>query len=54
MMVMMAIMVMMMVMKMMTGDDVLLWLKARTSKLMDLCLSAALVFTWLNDLGQVT
>ena len=37
-----------------TGDDVLLWLKARTSKLMDLCLNASLVFTWLNDIGQVT
>ena len=53
-MAMMAIMVMMMVMKMMTGDDVLLWLKARTSKLMGLCLNASLVFTWLNDIGQVT
>ena len=54
-MVMMVMMVMMMMeTKMMTGDDVLLWLKERTSKLTDLCLNAALAFTWLNDLGQVT
>lgn len=53
-MVMVMMVMMMMETKMMTGDDVLLWLNARTSKLTDPYFNAALAFTWLNDLGQVT